>query len=1079
MAQGKTVSDISDDPNNTTSNDSDPTVVQMGSDPSIAATKTVRVLENGDGFLGVGDAVEYTIIVENTGNAVLSDLDVQDNDFIDDNNTSLTLTTGPTFTISSEGSDEGTLIPGEKAYYIATFDLTQSVVDAGGLSNQATVYASSPGQTNDLDVKTDDPETTTIEDATALQIEHDPVIEVVKTATVDDVNTDGKTNTGDTITYTITVENKGNVTLTSITLEDVLTDADGNTSSLTPIFDTSNTAIEGTLQVGEKATYSFIYTITQTALDSGQVMNTVLATASSPKLTDDVSDRSDDGDDNDGDTDDDQTITPLDQSPSITVSKTAVVDQGTDSLTNLGDLITYTITIENTGDVTLTNILVTDVLTDGDGTTTVLSSTYDTSNTATEGTLAVGETATYTVVYTIDQKAVNSGSVSNNATVTAMSPAAVQVNDSLDNLVTTAIDQSASLEVTKVAEIVDNGDGVTGVGDIVQYTITVENTGSVTLTSIAVSDQLQDNAGNAIVLTSGNTLSFTGASQGSLNGTLQSGEMAKYTAYHVIDQAIVDAGGLTNSASANGIDPNGVDVTDVSDNGDDTDGNTTNDPTVTTIDPSPSMSVVKTAALVGNDDGIIEAGDLVVYTIVVTNTGNLTLFDVAITDQLTDQNGNTLTLTQDASIDGVVRDIAPGASESYMVTYFIDQDAADSGSIINIASASAIILDGSAIIPVVSDPAIITMTDRPSIEITKTSVENDGGDGAMDVGDTIDYTITVTNTGNVSLSNILVTDILTDGLGNSKDESANVLLSTINGSSTTIAPAAVVLSPDDVATYTLRYTIDQDDMNSGRLSNMASVSADCPDGTADCTDDQIDIAVENQLDQAPAMTLTKAATLNDGNDGSLDIGDTITYTLTLTNTGNVSLTNVSLSDTTTDLSGAALSLQSGPTYISGGTSFESTSTMAVGDVIVYEAVFTINQQAINAGGVSNTAEASATTLSQESLAVTSNTVDTPISAIARVEVNKIASVNDNGDGVNGLSDLIEYTITVENTGDIALENLTITDVITDNKGDALSLVSGPFFAGATANSPEGNLAVGEVASYKAVSYTHLRAHETS
>ena len=131
------------------------------------------------------------------------------------------------------------------------------------------------------------------------------------------------------------------------------------------------------------------------------------------------------------------------------------------------------------------------------------------------------------------------------------------------------------------------------------------------------------------------------------------------------------------------------------------------------------------------------------------------------------------------------------------------------------------------------------------------------------------------------------------------------MLSTINGSLTTIAPAAVVLSPADVATYTLRYTIDQDDMNSGRLSNMASVSADCPDGTVGCADDQIDIAVENELDQAPAMTLTKAAALNDGPDGSLDIGDTITYTLTLTNTGNVSLTNVSISDTITDLSGCA------------------------------------------------------------------------------------------------------------------------------------------------------------------------------
>ena len=137
-------------------------------------------------------------------------------------------------------------------------------------------------------------------------------------------------------------------------------------------------------------------------------------------------------------------------------------------------------------------------------------------------------------------------------------------------------------------------------------------------------------------------------------------EMATYTAYHVIDQAIVDAGGLTNSAFANGIDPNGVDVTDLSDDGDTGAGDTGDDPTITTIDPSPSMSVVKTAALVGNTDGIIETGDLVEYTIVVTNTGNLTLFDVAITDQLTDENGNTLTLTQDTSIDGVVRDIVPG-----------------------------------------------------------------------------------------------------------------------------------------------------------------------------------------------------------------------------------------------------------------------------------------------------------------------------------------------------------------------------------------------------------------------------------
>ena len=74
------------------------------------------------------------------------------------------------------------------------------------------------------------------------------------------------------------------------------------------------------------------------------------------------------------------------------------------------------------------------------------------------------------------------------------------------------------------------------------------------------------------------------------------------------------------------------------------------------------------------------------------------------------------------------------------MTYLIGQDAADSGSVINVASASATILDGSAIPIVDSAPAIITMTANPSIDIMKTSVENDGGDGTMDVGYTIDYT---------------------------------------------------------------------------------------------------------------------------------------------------------------------------------------------------------------------------------------------------------------------------------------------------------------------------------------------------
>ena len=76
-----------------------------------------------------------------------------------------------------------------------------------------------------------------------------------------------------------------------------------------------------------------------------------------------------------------------------------------------------------------------------------------------------------------------------------------------------SITNSPSIEVTKTATITDNGDGVVGKGDVVQYTIAVKNDGNVTLGSLTVTDILKDAGGNAVSLNSGP--SFAGASQGS------------------------------------------------------------------------------------------------------------------------------------------------------------------------------------------------------------------------------------------------------------------------------------------------------------------------------------------------------------------------------------------------------------------------------------------------------------------------------------------------------------------------------------------------------------------------------------
>ena len=541
-------------------------------------------------------------------------------------------------------------------------------------------------------------------------------------------------------------------------------------------------------------------------------------------------------------------------------------------------------------------------------------------------------------------------------------------------------------------------------------------------------------------------MTYAGADMGSLKGTLEPGETASYNGYHIIDQDIVDAGGLSNVAIA--------DANNLSAPVDSDDPSTTTvigDPTETLITAAPNMVVEKSAELVNNNDGVIEAGDLIKYTIIATNTGNVTLFDVEIIDSLKNGNGNTLDIDTSAWVN---RDIAPGKEEIYTAFYQIDQDTADSGKVINTAFAKAVKPDGIAFVSL-ADSVTVSMTATPSISILK-KVENDGINDKMDVGETIDYTITITNTGNVTLDNITLTETLIDGKGIETDLRSAMTLVSINDATTT-QTSITSLEVGDKATYNVSYTVTQPAMNSGKVTNVATVTATAPDGTTLPTESSAEI--ESLMGQAPAMAVTKTASPTTDN---FILGDTITYTIRVENTGNVELTDVVVTDNAlVDLAGESLSLTDEPTYDGSGT-FDG--ILSVGETVDFTATFTVNQQSINAGGVSNTASATAIAPDGESITEDSNTATSTITATASLAVNK-SEVDPSVS--KGLNDLIEYTITVENTGEIILENVTIQDDIEDKNGEGLSLISDPIFAGASENSPEGTLKVSEVATYKA------------
>ena len=184
---------------------------------------------------------------------LLSSLTITDT-LTDENLNSLTLSSGPAFVSSSSSSSEGILTVGESATYSATYVIDQSAVDSGSVLNSVYGLASSPGNSNNVSDTSDDgndSDGNTADDKTVVEIDQSLIVEATKTANVSDNNSNGSTDLGDTIVYTITVENKGNVTLSGVSLTDTLLDGDGSPLSLTsgPTF-TSSTAssAQGTLR---------------------------------------------------------------------------------------------------------------------------------------------------------------------------------------------------------------------------------------------------------------------------------------------------------------------------------------------------------------------------------------------------------------------------------------------------------------------------------------------------------------------------------------------------------------------------------------------------------------------------------------------------------------------------------------------------------------------------------------------------------------------------------------------------------------------------------------------------------------
>jgi uncharacterized repeat protein (TIGR01451 family) len=213
-----------------------------------------------------------------------------------------------------------------------------------------------------------------------------------------------------------------------------------------------------------------------------------------------------------------------------------VFGAGADGFAQVGEIITYTFTVTNPGNVSLTNVTVADPL---PGLSAI---TFTGGDTDSDNKLDITETWTYSATYAVTQANIDAGVVNNIATTDS------DQTPPKDGPDTTPLPQNPALSVIKSAT------AATGSGGLITkitYSIVVKNTGNVTVSNIQVVDN------NATITGGANPIP-----------SLLPGASATLTAEHTVTPADVTAGYVQNSATATGDSNLGTDdVTDVSDAG--------------------------------------------------------------------------------------------------------------------------------------------------------------------------------------------------------------------------------------------------------------------------------------------------------------------------------------------------------------------------------------------------------------------------------------------------------------------------------------------------------------------------------
>jgi uncharacterized repeat protein (TIGR01451 family) len=750
------------------SNSSDVVTVTATQNPALALAKSA----NPTVVSAVGDTVEYTFTVTNSGNVTLDDLAIDEQSF------------SGSGSLSAIECPSAPLAPTQSVDCVASYPVSQADLTAGVIDNTARATATSPSGVPVASASS----------SASVDVEQQASLSLVKSVTPTD---DEEFTAGQLISYTFVVSNTGNVPVTGISIAEVSFSGTGPTPTAScPVT---------SLDPGDQVTCTASYTLTQADVDSLALVNTANATGTAPSGPV---------------TSNDSTVTtPQTPMPRLVLTKSA----DTAFVNAAGDVVSYLFVVRNTGNVTVHDIAIDETAFSGTGAPAVSCS---------GDVLIPGQELECTADYTVTQADMNQGSIVNTARATGLDPTDGAVASATSTWTVTA-NVAPALTLVKSADVASYDT----VGAAIEFAFEVTNTGNVLLTGVSITEGV-----------------FTGS--GTLGGVscpsdeLTPGASMTCHADYEATQADLDHGSIANTATAFGFAPNAVE-------------STTSAPSTARVDAvqSPELGLVKSVTPTTVD----AAGEPVTYEFLVSNTGNVTLTDLAIDETAFTGTGAL------ADADCGATPLAPGDERTCLLSYQVTQADVDAGVVDNTAVATASL--GATEVASDASSASLTIEREPAISLVKSASPAAPAD--FHAGETITYSFVITNTGNVTLTDIDVVEGDFTGTGALADPTC---------------ASAAPLAPGEQRVCSTEYVVRQEDIDAASITNAATATGTPPAGLPAPESPASSVTVPEPAN--PGLALVKST-----NTTSLrTVGQIVTYSFAVTNTGNTTATGIAITE---------------------------------------------------------------------------------------------------------------------------------------------------------------------------------------